>query len=115
MNVLWSVNRDTKQEVVVTEELGRLVIDECTVGLQSVMNYLSICIFLLEFDGLAIEIKTENKGLSTVPVECHFRYFVGLDILSDRGLKHIIAHLRLMSSVDLSLIQIVAVVTVEIT
>ena len=78
------------------------------------MDYLAISIFLLKFNSLAIEIKSKHERLASMPVECHFRYFIGLNIFPDCGFEHVVAHLRLMATIDFRLVKVVAIVAIEV-
>ena len=49
-----------------------------------------------------------------MPVECHFRHIVGFDILPNDGFKHLRAHLGFLAAIYFSLVEVVAVVAVEI-
>ena len=69
---------------------------------------------LLEFNSFPIEIDSHYKRFAAVPIEHDLIIFVGLDIGLDGLLEHFQTHAGFSPSIDLRLVEIIAIMAVEI-
>ena len=114
VDVLRSVDRDADQKIIPAEKLGPFRRNERPVRLEGVMDDLSVGILLFELQGLPVEIQAEHQRLAAVPVEGHLGHVVGPDVFPDDRFQHLQAHPRLASAVDFRLVQVVAVLAVQV-
>ena len=70
--------------------------------------------FFLEGHCLPVEVEPQQQRLAPVPAEGHRRHLVGLDVLADVALEQVVRHHGLASAVLHGLVQIIAVVAVEV-
>lgn len=114
MYFLRPVYGDADKETAFPEEIRPLPIEQDTVGLDSVVHRFACSIFLLEFNSFPIEIDSHYKRFAAVPIEHDLIIFVGLDIGLDGLLEHFQTHAGFSPSIDLRLVEIIAVSAVEV-
>jgi hypothetical protein len=110
----WAVDGYSHQETMLPEEIRPFFIQQHAVGLDGVVYLLPVRILLLQSHGLAVEIQAENQRFAAVPVEGNFRHIVGGNILPYHSLKHRLAHHGLAPAVDIRLVQVVAILAVQV-
>ncbi len=71
---LRTVDRDPDEPAVVAQKPTPFLVEQCGVGLQTVLDCQSAAIFLLQPDDLLIERQRSHRRFATVP---HKRYEVG--------------------------------------
>ena len=71
MKLLWSVDGNSYQPVVVVKEPAPFIGEHCSVRLNTVVDGTSASIFLLQFHSLFIERKRAHQCFSPVPGEKH--------------------------------------------
>ena len=114
MDILRPVEGDADQEVVRTEEFRPLAGDQRCVGLKGIMDMFAVGIFLLEGHSLPVEIKTRQQGFAAVPVKEDVTYVVGGDIFLYEVFQHLLGHTRFLAAVYFRLIEVVAVVALQV-
>ena len=115
MNVTRTVYRNAYKKIVFLEKGSEFRGNEGAVGLYGIADKLVPAIFLFQFHSFAVEVRPQYQRFAAVPVESDFLNIVGRNILPDAFLKHLIGHSRLPASVDIGLVEIIAVMTVQIT
>ena len=114
MNVLRAVDGNADEKIVLGEEIRPLRCQERSIGLECVVDYLVLRIFLLELDGLPVEVETHDERLASVPVECDFGNVAGTEIVLDEFFKHILRHTGLPAAVQAGFVQVVTIPAVQI-
>ncbi len=114
MNILGAVQGYSHKETIVAEKSRPFAVEERAVGLDGVVYDLFTGIFLSYSKSLAIEVQPQDQRLAAVPVERHFRHSVRVDIFLNHFFEHFLRHPRLLSAVDLGLVEIVAIFAVQI-
>ena len=114
VNVLRPVERNPHQKIVPGKEVAPRLVDQRAVGLEDVLDLLAIGVFLLEVHRLPVEIHPQQQRLAAVPAELHRRNLVGLDILFHVKFQQLVAHHGLPAAVLHGLVEVVAIVAVEV-
>ena len=115
VDISRTIDRDPQKEIVLSKEVCSFAGYHGTICLQSVVYDLAVGILFLELYSLFVEIQAHDKRLTAMPVEGHLRDIICSNILLGERFKHLQTHSSLSSTINLSLIKIIAVMTVEIT
>ena len=93
VKLLRPVDGDADEPVVLTKKLAPLVGEQRAVGLQAVVDDVaSVGIGLLQLQHTLVETQRTHQRLATVPSEEHLRLRLGLNILTNIGLKGTVVH-----------------------
>ena len=117
MELLWAINADADEPVVLPKEGAPLIGQQGAVGLQAVVDETSTSVLALEGKYALVKTQRTHQRLATMPREQDLRLRLGFDILSDEGLQGLFAHAKTFLSfggVDIAFLQIVAIVTSEV-
>ena len=91
---LRTVDGEAHEEMVCGEELAPLVVEQRSVGLQSVGNLPPSSIASLQFYGLPVEVQGPKRGFASVPSEKHLGHRLRLDIFFGESLEEVFGHDR---------------------
>ncbi len=118
MELLRPVYGDTDEPMVLSEEGTPLIRQQRAISLQAVVNLPPARIAALQCQHLLVETQRTHQRFAAMPREQHLRSRLCLDVLTDEGLQRLIAHeeVAVVSrlGIEMTLLQIVAVVTGEV-
>ena len=115
VHLLWSVDADPDEPAFFFEKLTPFRREECSVGLDAVVDGFACGIFLLQFNHSPVETDGSHECFPAVPGDEHGGGGLRLNVLFDEKFERFIAHdLRVLPIVEFTLFEIVAVVASQI-
>lgn len=110
-----AIKGESYEKMVFAKKRAPLSVDERAVCLEGVFDLLVALVAFLQFHRFLEEGKSCKQGLASVPAERDDRRIDSLDVLSDVLFEKFFAHARHVVGVEVCLIQIVAVGTLQVT
>ena len=92
MKFLRTINRDAYQKIVLAKELTPFICQQCTVGLNAIINRTASGIFLLKFHRLFIKRQGAHQGFTSMPSEQHLRHGLRFNIFFYEFLQQFVTH-----------------------
>lgn len=114
VNLARAIKGEPYEEMILAKKRAPLGVDERAVCLEGVFDLFVALVAFLQFHRFLEEGKSCKQGLASVPAERDDRRIDSLDVLSDVLLEKFFAHARHVACVEVCLIQIVAVCTLQI-
>ena len=118
VKLLRAVDRYAHQPVVITEKAAPLVVEQCAVGLDGVVDDAAGGIFFLKLDHPLVERQRTHQRLAPMPAEKHLRSGLRLDVHTDEPLKRIVGHdkpaVGLLLLVKIVFLEVVTVLACEV-
>ena len=100
VNLPGSIQADADEEVVCLEKRAPGIVQPHTIGLQAVPDLLLLPVGFLEFDHPAEEIDAQEGRLATVPHELDHGRRLGLHVLPDVRVQHLIGHTIVFAAIE---------------
>jgi hypothetical protein len=94
VHCLRTVDADTYQEMVIMKKTAPLIVQECTVRLQTVVNLSSLAILPLQLQRFPIEVDTSEQRFAPMPRKKHVGNRLRLQVLANELLQQRLAHYR---------------------
>ncbi len=112
-----SVQAQADVKTLGRQKASPFLVDEHAVGLHAVLDHPpGRLVLALQVDGLPVEVHAQQRRLAAMPGEADFRAAGRGDVLDDVLLQHRVGHAgRAVVGIQFRLVQVVAVLAVEIT
>lgn len=116
MELLWAVNGDANEPMVLREEIAPLIRQQRAVGLDDIGYLPSARVFALQLKRFFVERQWPHQRLAPMPGKQHLRHGLGFNVLTREPLKHFLRHdMALGLVVEILLLQIITVFAPEVT
>ena len=109
VQVLRAVDADAHEPSLVMQEAAPLRCEQRAVGLQGVVDVVSVGVLLLEAYGTAVEVQPGQHRFAAMPREEHVWRSLHFDILPDKSFEQFVGHV-----VCIALAPIIAIATCEV-
>ena len=116
MKLLRAVNGDTYQPVILPEKLTPFIIQERTIGLDTIVYRTPACILALQLHHPLIETERTHQCFSAMPGKQNLRHGLRLNIFTNKLLQQFIAHHILgRVFIQICFLQVITIVAGQIT
>jgi hypothetical protein len=109
-----AVEGDADEEIVIVKKTTPVIGQEGAVRLDAVGNEEASAVFLLKFEGAAVETEGAKEGFAAMPGKEGLGLGLGLEVLLDKNFEEFFAHNAAGGGIEILFVQIITVSATEI-